>query len=830
MKKTIQINIAGIVFNIEEDAYEKLSAYLRSIQQYFSNFEGSEEITSDIEARIAEKFINKQKTENQAVITIDGVNTLIKDMGTVADFEAVQEEEDLKQSAVGNEQSTVGSQQSTVGSQQSASSDSQPLSRFFRDTRRKALGGVLAGLAYHWKADIVWIRIAFLVIFFGLIPTGAIPGMLFLAYFIGWIILPPNANLEDNPNIKKYYRDVDNRVIGGVSSGLSSYFKTDIVVFRLIFVVLTITGGVGILLYLILWFVAPTARTLTQKMEMKGEALTIENIESKIKENKNPVPERDENTLSKIILFPFRLIGIILRGIGKVLGGLGPIVRVFIGLILLLISASLMIGFITSMVVFLGFVQGDGFNWGTNGNLDWILQDIHPAMGIFVFLAGFIPIIAMGMLGLILITGRTNMFNRGTWTGFLTAWAVGVVGTIVLAARYQINLSRYNKVEQVKNFPLPAQTLWLDAENYDDIEDRNDLRFRSDVEAELIGYEGSDLKLEQTFEARGRTKEEAKKNAEAIVYTIVQKDSALIFNEYLTLPPKGRFRDQDLKMKLYIPYNKRFKMTEDFYYGLYNHSWKNRHNYDLDVDGDDIDKYNFVMKRDSGIVCLDCPKLTNEERESRNNHYDDDDSDSGYIDYDDFNRNGQFNKSFDLSGFESVQAGGEFIINIKKGDKFSIKAETDEDDLLNNLELKVKDNSLKIDFEDHFRNNHSDVILNITMPNFKALNLSGKSQTKIIGFDDNKDVDIQLTGSSRAAIDIEANTIDLEIDGVSKAELRGKAQKIDLNLNGESRLDARKMQVVSANINANGDSKAKFGKVEKSFNSNTNGASKVTRE
>jgi phage shock protein PspC (stress-responsive transcriptional regulator) len=686
MKKTIQINIAGIMFNIEEDAYDKLSAYLRSIQQYFSNFEGSEEITSDIEARIAEKFINKQKTDNQSVITIESVNTLIKDMGTVADFEAVQEEEDLK-STIGGSQSAMGSGQSTVGSSQTTSNSEQPSnpqlempkSQISRDTRRKALGGVLAGLAHYWKADIVWIRIAFLVLLFGLIPTGVIPGILLLGYFVAWIIFPPNSSIEDNPNIKKYYRDIDHRVIGGVSSGLASYFKTDVVLFRIIFVVTTITGGLGLILYLILWVVAPTARSLTQKMEMKGEALTIENIESKIKENQNPSPrpESNENTLSKIILFPFRLIGIILRGVGTVLGSLGPVVRVFIGLILLMISAGLMIGFIVSMVVFLGFSSTNNFDWGANGNLDWILQDIHPSMGIFVFLAGFIPILAKGMLGLMLITGKFNMFNRGTWTGFLTAWLVGAVGTIVLAARYQINLSRHDTVEKTINFPLPAQTLWMDAENYNDIKDRNDFRYRSDVEAELVGYEGSNIKLEQTFEARGRTKEEAKKNAEAIVYKIVAKDSALVFDEFLTLPPKGRFRDQELKMKLYIPYNKKFKMTEDFYWSLYHRSRQNRHNYDLDIDGNDVDKYNFVMKKDSGIVCLDCPKLTKEERESNNRHFDDDD-DSGYINYDEFNGGGQYDKTFDLSGFESVQAGGEFIINIKKGDKFDIKAKTDD--------------------------------------------------------------------------------------------------------------------------------------------------------
>jgi hypothetical protein len=53
MKKTLSINIAGIVFHIEEDAYATLDTYLKSIHAYFKNFEGAKDIVDDIEARIA---------------------------------------------------------------------------------------------------------------------------------------------------------------------------------------------------------------------------------------------------------------------------------------------------------------------------------------------------------------------------------------------------------------------------------------------------------------------------------------------------------------------------------------------------------------------------------------------------------------------------------------------------------------------------------------------------------------------------------------------------------------------------------------------------------
>lgn len=88
MKKTISINIGGVIFHIEEDGYEKLKSYLNSIQKYFSAFADSKEILSDIEGRIAERFLNKQKAENKQVISLADVDELIAAMGTVADFEA----------------------------------------------------------------------------------------------------------------------------------------------------------------------------------------------------------------------------------------------------------------------------------------------------------------------------------------------------------------------------------------------------------------------------------------------------------------------------------------------------------------------------------------------------------------------------------------------------------------------------------------------------------------------------------------------------------------------------------------------------------------------
>lgn len=77
---------------------------------------------------------------------------------------------------------------------------------------------------------------------------------------------------------RKFYRDPDDRVIGGVCSGLAQYLNIDVVLVRILFVVFSLIGGAGIWVYIILWIVAPRAMTAAQKCEMRGWPVTAENI------------------------------------------------------------------------------------------------------------------------------------------------------------------------------------------------------------------------------------------------------------------------------------------------------------------------------------------------------------------------------------------------------------------------------------------------------------------------------------------------------------------------------------------------------------------------
>lgn len=104
---------------------------------------------------------------------------------------------------------------------------------------------------------------------------------------------------------RKLYRDPEQSVLGGVCGGLAAYFNMDPVVIRLIVVLLAlVTSGAGLLAYFILWIIVPKAVTTTQRLEMKGEDVTVKNIEKFIKDEVNAVKEsynkfRKSNYFSK---------------------------------------------------------------------------------------------------------------------------------------------------------------------------------------------------------------------------------------------------------------------------------------------------------------------------------------------------------------------------------------------------------------------------------------------------------------------------------------------------------------------------------------------------
>ena len=229
MNKTVNINLANTLFHIDDDAYNKLRRYLESIKRSFSGTKGSDEIIADIEARIAELFLEKMENERQ-VITNKEVDQVIDVMGQPEDYmvdEDIFEDEPKKSYA-------------------------QPVTRakkLYRDIDHKYIGGVCAGLEHYLGIDALWVRLIFILL------AVFTSGFGLIAYILLWILVPEAAttsqklDMRGEPvnisnierKVKEGFDDVADKVknvdyekVGNkVKSGSKTFFDTigDIILF-----------------------------------------------------------------------------------------------------------------------------------------------------------------------------------------------------------------------------------------------------------------------------------------------------------------------------------------------------------------------------------------------------------------------------------------------------------------------------------------------------------------------------------------------------------------------------------------------------------------------
>ena len=160
MNKTVNINLGGMFFHIDEDAYQKLTRYFDAIKRSLSNSSGQDEIIKDIEMRVAELLTEKQKTDKH-VVGLKDVDEVIAVMGQPEDYRIDDEETE----------NTIPKYASTMSK------------KLYRDTENGMIGGVLAGLGHYFGIDKVWLRVFLLIMIFAW-GTG------FLAYIILWIVMP----------------------------------------------------------------------------------------------------------------------------------------------------------------------------------------------------------------------------------------------------------------------------------------------------------------------------------------------------------------------------------------------------------------------------------------------------------------------------------------------------------------------------------------------------------------------------------------------------------------------------------------------------------------
>ena len=531
MIKTININLSGIVFNINEDAYDILNNYLTSIRSKFRNIEGGEEIIADIESRIAELFTERLNGTRQ-VIEIKDVEVVIETLGKPEDYDLDEDDDETY-------------------SQTDYNQDKKK--KFFRDSDDKMLGGVSSGIAAYVNIDTVWIRLLWIVLFFGY--------------------------------------------------------------------------GFGFLFYVILWIIVPEAKTTAEKLEMKGEPVNIENIEKKIKEEFDDIKDsftkmgehaknadyakagkKAQSAIGQIVEILLTVLGKILKFILKVIG----IIFIFVGVIS--IPATI---FGLTMA---GTVLDDIFYGGTIFDIFSPIfnspMQLYSA-AVLIILVIFIPLLLIVLLGIRIVTNKARISTL--FLIILTIiWFASASGIGAIAANTGIDHKDDSSITEHETLEIEGDTIVLKAINnnisYGEFFDYDDIAMRKKGEKVEILFDNPNLNIDVSKndiselriikKAQGRSKHEAKERVSKLDYKYKVEGNTIILNDYYSTSIENKLRGQIVNLKLKLPIGTILKLDPSMKGLLDNVDNLN------DLWGFQMLDHIWIMT-ENGLDCMDCKEKSN---------------------------------------------------------------------------------------------------------------------------------------------------------------------------------------------------------------------------
>jgi len=234
---------------------------------------------------------------------------------------------------------------------------------------------------------------------------------------------------------RRLYRDPDNAVFGGVSSGLSAYFNLDVLLIRILFFLLIfVSGGTVLLLYIILWIAVPRAETAAEKLEMRGEKVNVSNLEKAVKEEYEDVKEnlkkarnsesfrRTEDAFTSIL----KTLGIIITVFFKIILG-------FVAFILIITGIAMLFGTVGFLFFGAHFIPFGGDIQHTFPEM--IQPFVNPEnASIFilaVLLLILIPVLTL-IYGMFKVLFRFKAKDRALGLGAITLWVLSLIAAILI--------------------------------------------------------------------------------------------------------------------------------------------------------------------------------------------------------------------------------------------------------------------------------------------------------------------------------------------------------------------------------------------------------------
>lgn len=415
---------------------------------------------------------------------------------------------------------------------------------------------------------------------------------------------------------KRLYRDKENGMLGGVMAGLGHYLGMDALWLRIIMVILFFGFGTGLFVYIVLWILVPEAVTTTQKLEMKGEPITISNIEKKVKEGFDDITSKfsniDHEKIANTAKSGATRIG---STIEEVITTIFKVFAKIIGAFIVFFSGIGLLGIIiTSIIMIFSSTMPDNY----------ILNNIQTPIGLetplwaqgMLLLLGFgIPLFFLLILGLKLIVNNLRSIGNYVKYSLLAVWLIAVGIIISLGINEASQLAFDGKSVQKEVIAIaPTDTLKIKFKNNDFYSKSNyrhhDFKITQDEgDNEIIYSNNVSIEIKYTDEvtpymlieklANGKSTSQAKKRAEKIKYNYKIEGNTIVLDNYLLTAVENKFRGQEVEIYLYLPKGTIFQTDESY-------SNYDRSDYDF-FDENEYDTKNPVYRVDSDkIRCLNC--------------------------------------------------------------------------------------------------------------------------------------------------------------------------------------------------------------------------------
>lgn len=584
---------------------------------------------------------------------------------------------------------------------------------------------------------------------------------------------------------KRLFRDPEDKKVAGVCSGISAYFGIeDPLWVRLLFALLFFTGT-GVITYIVLWALVPEASTTSDKLAMRGEPATIENIakvvETELSELGDKINEWSKDLGSKkkndAVNNSFQAKSFLSGGVnmfGTIIGGIVPLIRqvfkpLFMVIAILLLSA-------------LGITWAASFIGITYASPALVFAGPKFSFMSYIGIGSLLLVVGIPILSIMLLISRMAFKYRVHKTVRLTYRTVWIVALVLLMGAGMTTIKDYSMSHTSKsmmdyNIENKEIIITMPEENSDHSfgvhlgnlfvnNDENwsirDVKFKVEKSADNLVH------IEKTVNSKGSDNNDAQVNSTMVSNDLKVEGNTISISKFMNIPKDKKFRNQEIEYTIYIPEGKTVVLDNNV-----KESMRSSELFSHDKIYSDIENLKWEITSNGA---------TSDLWEDVFHH----------------------NKEVNTGNYNKIIIESEFDVNIIKSEKSKVTFSGDKE-AIERIVQKNLDGTLTINVTDD--TDVSDVTINIETPDVELIHFDGIHTAKIEGFSQKSLKLISQGNQSHERTNITfygtIKEMDITLDGIQTLTMTGSGDLMDLQILNGATIKADKYIVKK--VNWNGD-------------------------